>query len=112
MWHRRLSDKFKNSRKRIDRCHPEVVKRKRSRLTTTSLPTGKQNKFERDPADDDTSIETFIKEMKMTKKKDPEFYKIRMERTFADRRKSILDGNNIAELKEEYPLLFTETEVN
>ena len=69
MWHQRVKDKFKNSRKRADRNQPVVVKR--LAVSSSSLSSSirvSKNVWglvnflpERSEADNDDSIDEFVK---------------------------------------------------
>ena len=70
MWHQRVKDKFKNSRKRGDRNQPEVVKR--LAVSTSSSNKATRNVWglvnfipDRNAADSDDTIETFVKQLQV-----------------------------------------------
>ena len=72
MWHQRIKDKFKNSRKRGDRDQPQVVKRLAASSATPSGKSAVKNVWglvhflpERSAADSDDTIQQFIKQLQV-----------------------------------------------
>lgn len=72
MWKRRIGDKFRNSRKRVDRRHPAVMKRFSTILTSGPAKKKMKNAWglvnflpDRNEEDDDASIKSFTDFLKV-----------------------------------------------
>ena len=72
MWHQRVRDKFKNSRKRADRNQPQVVKRLAMSSPTASRSSISRNGWglanflpDRSSCDTDDTIEQFAKQLQV-----------------------------------------------
>ena len=128
LWHQRVREKFCNTHKRVDQNHP-IVQSKFMRLQTTrgkdsQAASSKKNVWgvtnflpAPEEEDDDISIKTFIEWMKKqsmlhSSKRDTAGIHLRMRKTFPERRDAVVNQeNDIAVIKDTYPLLFNESEM-
>lgn len=124
--HKRLRDKFKNTRKRTD-SHVPCVKNKKKKMVNSDSPSATPSKNfwgvknfapSRREADDDQTIKSYVEFMQQQAKLDKgrrkqEQVLERMQWTLPERRAAITqDFVPIAELMVTYPILFDEDEVN
>ena len=128
-WHRRIKDKFKNLRKRKDRNHPSVAAKRlkfgnQSPLASKNTTPKKRNVWgvpnflpDQEPGEDDTSIAAHTSWLRSQSRldqaqQDRNGVGYRLDLTFADRRQLIVtNGAGVAEIKEKYPILFSEDQV-
>ena len=121
-WKKALSNKFRNERKRHEKDNPLAQRQpqKKSKETPKETPTkaakhGVKNYLPpTEQSEDANSIESHRNMMTSeSKKKRQDIAKINhlMNITFADRRRKVVEGWSVADLKLEYPCLFNEDEV-
>lgn len=124
LWKRRLENKFKNCRRRLDKSIDEIAAKKRKRpnadndvpSVAKSFQWGLEN-FLPGETEDQESLEMYQLQLtqqdRLTDAKQDKFkIKKALERTFAHRRKIIVQENaKVERVKELYPGLFNEEEV-
>jgi hypothetical protein len=110
-WHRKVTNKFRNDRKRKFRHLPSfqnksaVIAAKKSACVSVTPPG-------REEGDDDVAIEKMLKLMERGKKLTTEETTVLLRKTFSDRRDFILKEKPTVEtLKQKYGSLFTESEL-
>ncbi|ELU08479.1 hypothetical protein CAPTEDRAFT_208066 [Capitella teleta] len=110
-WHRKVTNKFRNDRKRKFRHLPSfqnksaVIAAKKSACVSVTPPG-------REEGDDDVAIEKMLKLMERGKKLTTEETTVLLRKTFSDRRDCILkEKPTVESLKQKYGSLFTESEL-